>query len=116
MSASGLRREAMRGRLVMERIAGKDYTTLAAIQKMRAACRVEAKDPACGSSPHAEPQTGDSLSARSGASSTASSSAALALAKAKLSKLKKRSRDTFSEKQRRHDSETVIRPSFGSRT
>ncbi len=27
MTASGLRREAKRGRLVIERIAGKDYTT-----------------------------------------------------------------------------------------
>jgi hypothetical protein len=30
MTASGLRREAARGRLQIERIAGKDYTTLAA--------------------------------------------------------------------------------------
>ena len=29
MTAPGLRREAARGRLVIERIAGKDYTTLA---------------------------------------------------------------------------------------
>ena len=31
MTASGLRKEAARGRLVIERVAGKDYTTLAAI-------------------------------------------------------------------------------------
>lgn len=43
MTASGLRREAIRGRLVIERIAGKDYTTLAAITKMRELCRVQAK-------------------------------------------------------------------------
>ncbi|MET3991628.1 hypothetical protein ABID65_003268 [Bradyrhizobium sp. S3.9.2] len=43
MTASGLRREAIRGRLVIERIAGKDYTTLAAIAKMRNLCRVPAK-------------------------------------------------------------------------
>ena len=49
MTASGLRREAQRGRLVIERIAGKDYTTLNAIQEMRTLCRVEAKDRACGS-------------------------------------------------------------------
>ena len=30
MTASGLRRESTRGRLVIERIAGKDYTTLRA--------------------------------------------------------------------------------------
>jgi hypothetical protein len=40
MTASGLRKEAGRGRLVIERIAGKDYTTLAAIAKMRELCRV----------------------------------------------------------------------------
>jgi hypothetical protein len=41
MTASGLRREAARGRLVIERIAGKDYTTLANIERMREQCRVE---------------------------------------------------------------------------
>jgi hypothetical protein len=44
MSASGLRREAARGRSVIERIAGKDYTTLANIERMRELCRVEVKD------------------------------------------------------------------------
>jgi hypothetical protein len=37
-----------RGRLVIERIAGKDYTTLADIERMRTLCRVEAKVPASG--------------------------------------------------------------------
>ena len=44
MTASGLRREAERGRLVIERVAGKDFTTLANIEQMRALCRVQAKD------------------------------------------------------------------------
>ena len=35
MTASGLRKEAGRGRLVIERIAGKDYTTLANVEQMR---------------------------------------------------------------------------------
>ena len=35
MTASGLRREAARGRLVVEHIAGKDYTTLRNIGRMR---------------------------------------------------------------------------------
>src|SRR5262249_16936167 len=43
MTASGLRREAKRGRLAIERTAGKDYTTLANIERMRQLCRVEAK-------------------------------------------------------------------------
>jgi len=45
MTASGLRREAERGRLIIERIAGKDYTTLANIERMRELCRVAAKAP-----------------------------------------------------------------------
>jgi hypothetical protein len=48
MTASGLRREAARGRLAIERIAGKDYTTLANIERMRELCRVEAKVHTCG--------------------------------------------------------------------
>src|SRR3974390_3193877 len=47
MTASGLRREAKRGRLVIERTAGKDYTTLAAIKRMRGLCRVNPKEPDC---------------------------------------------------------------------
>jgi hypothetical protein len=43
MTASGLRREGTRGRLTIERIAGKDYTTLANIERMRELCRVQAK-------------------------------------------------------------------------
>src|SRR5260370_41877147 len=42
MTASGLRREAARGRLVIERTAGKDYTTLAAIRDMRRLCQLNA--------------------------------------------------------------------------
>src|ERR1700740_6294 len=54
MTASGLRRECARGRLVIERIAGKDYTTLANIERMRELCRVEAKVHDCGSGQRAE--------------------------------------------------------------
>jgi hypothetical protein len=38
MTASGLRREAARGRLRVERIAGKDFTTLDEIKRMRELC------------------------------------------------------------------------------
>jgi hypothetical protein len=44
MTAAGLRREAKRGRLVIERIAGKDFTTLANIDCMRELCRVPARE------------------------------------------------------------------------
>jgi hypothetical protein len=43
MTASGLRREAARGRLHIERVAGKDYITLEAIKRMRELCRVYSK-------------------------------------------------------------------------
>ena len=70
MTASGLRREGARGRFVIERIAGKDYTTLANIERMRELCRVEARVPGCGSGPLAA-KAADSLRVRSGSSSTA---------------------------------------------
>jgi hypothetical protein len=49
MTVSGLRKEAGKGRLIIERTAGKDYTTLAEIQRMREKCRVEAKERDSGS-------------------------------------------------------------------
>ncbi|PIT04497.1 excisionase [Bradyrhizobium nitroreducens] len=49
MTASGLRRENARGRLIIERIAGKDYTTLFYIERMRDLCRVKAKEPGSSS-------------------------------------------------------------------
>jgi hypothetical protein len=57
MTASGLRREAAKGRLAIERIAGKDFTTLAAIEDMRAKC-VQPQhpyQPDSGSDPSIEP-------------------------------------------------------------
>jgi|ERR1700722_5084592 hypothetical protein len=41
MTASGLRKEAAKGRLTIYRIANKDFATLAAIEDMLAACRVD---------------------------------------------------------------------------
>jgi hypothetical protein len=46
MTASGLRREIRSGRLECERTAGKQYVTLAGIERMREKCRVEPKAPA----------------------------------------------------------------------
>lgn len=48
MTVSGLRREAERNRLVIERIANRDYTTLSAITQMREQCRVQVKEHASG--------------------------------------------------------------------
>ena len=46
MTASGLRREIARGRLECEHVAGKQYVTLAGVERMRALCRVSPKVPA----------------------------------------------------------------------
>src|SRR6516225_7646582 len=70
MTASGLRREAARGRLAIERIAGKDYTTLANIERMRELCRVEAKELACGSNQRSATQAVSSAVTRPGSSAT----------------------------------------------
>jgi hypothetical protein len=88
MTASGLRREGARGRLVIERVAGKDYTTLANIERMRELCRVEAKVPGCGSSPPDVTRREELSDAPYSSSGTVQSSAALVSAKAKLNKLK----------------------------
>src|SRR5262245_61992191 len=70
MTASGLRREATRGRLAIERIAGKDYTTLRAIQHMSGLCRVEARVPDSGSSPRNTTQAAGSSATQRGLSVT----------------------------------------------
>jgi hypothetical protein len=51
ISASSLRREAKRGRLAIEIVAGKQFTTLRAIERMREACRVDPAEPGCGFRP-----------------------------------------------------------------
>src|SRR3954469_4221070 len=91
ISASGLRREASRGRLNIERIAGKDYTTLANIERMRELCRVEAKVPDCGFNQRAGTPRAGSFVARSTSSEMDQSNAALDSAREKLRKLKGRS-------------------------
>jgi hypothetical protein len=48
LTVSGLRKEIERGRLRVEKIAGKQYTTLNHIERMRELCRVAAKEPGCG--------------------------------------------------------------------
>src|SRR5215207_5065660 len=70
MTASGLRREGARGRLVIERIAGKDYTTLTNIERMRELCRVQRKECVSGFAPKIETPTARSGSAQCGSLET----------------------------------------------
>src|SRR5882672_10483099 len=67
MTVSGLRREASHGRLVIFKIAGKDFTTLADIEGMKELCRAEAKARVSGSSQPAN-ETMERSSAPSGSS------------------------------------------------
>src|SRR4029077_5557258 len=59
MSASGLRREAAPGRLRIWRIAGKDYTTRAALSEMRGRCVLSSHhDSSCAAPERAVGQSG----------------------------------------------------------
>lgn len=84
MTASGLRREAQRGRLIVMRIAGKDFTTLSAIEEMKKACRVPANQPGYGCAQPARTEP------RHGLSSTAENSSAQVAARMLVQKLKRR--------------------------
>ncbi len=77
MTASGLRREAKRGRLVIERVAGKDYTTLNHIKRMRELCHVQQTLPDCGSGRPGAMAQARSLTLPSGLSSMEVASMAL---------------------------------------
>lgn len=48
MTVSGLRRERDKGNLVVERIAGKEYTTLRNIRHMRVKCQEQQRERASG--------------------------------------------------------------------
>jgi hypothetical protein len=71
LTAAGLRREAARGHLTIERIAGKDFTTLGAIAVMRERCRVQPHRPDSGSENAATGQTSGSSSTPDGKSAQA---------------------------------------------
>jgi hypothetical protein len=107
MTSSGLRREAARGRLAIERIAGKDFTTLRAINEMRKQCRVEPKAPGSGCSRRDETNTVESSNKLCGVLETAAKNEALVSARAKLSKLSERSPITLPPNTAPRESATV---------
>lgn len=51
VSAGSLRRESEKGRLVIWRVAGKDWTTMAEIDRMFELCQKGPKVPVCGLNP-----------------------------------------------------------------
>jgi hypothetical protein len=97
MTPSGLRREAARGRLVIERTAGKDYTTLGAIEHMRELCRLKARERGCGSEEHAVTEKPGKHTTRSGSSAMENILRAQAAARMIVRELKEHSPSTSTE-------------------
>jgi hypothetical protein len=87
MTAAGLRREADRGRLVIERIAGKDFTTLRNIENMRKLCRVQAKAPDSTFGPRDVTPSATSPTAQLGSSEMVDATFSRAALQMKLQKL-----------------------------
>jgi hypothetical protein len=112
MTASGLRKERNRGRLVTELIAGKEFTTLADIQRMRELCRSEAKARDCGQRSDARTRAGRAGNP-AGSSSTEGQSAALASALRTAERLRQKpnkpSPTTSPTSSSSHESATVLR-------
>ena len=93
MTANGLRRLGKNGRLAIETVSRKQFTTLRAIEEMREKCRVGPTEPACGLGQHSKAKTA-SPAKPSGLSETARASAALAALQKTARGLKKSSRTT----------------------
>ena len=93
MKASGLRKEAKRGRLIIERIAGSDYVSLEAIERMREKCRVEPK-PSASTSVNGSAQQ----ERASGSSSTETFRSARASAKMSAQQAEKALADYLAQK------------------
>lgn len=70
MTVAGLRRERDRNRLIIEKIAGKEFTTLAHIERMRELCRDEAREPDFSSKPRDETRAETSPTEQPGLSET----------------------------------------------
>lgn len=96
MTASGLRLEASRGRLVVERVAGKLYTTLRDIRGMRKLCRVDQKVLVSGFDRTDEEAMARSFDVPPGSSSTAAGTSPQDALRMKLQPPKVPSHDTSS--------------------
>lgn len=70
VTVSSLRRERDKGHLIVEVIAGKEFTTLRAIEKMRELCRATPRDQGSGLSRKNETPTARSSVAHHGSSET----------------------------------------------
>jgi hypothetical protein len=108
MTVSGLRREASKGRLAVELIAGKQFTTLRDIQRMREQCRAPQKVLASGSNPKSETQKERSSAARPSSSETERAKSARAALEQTAKGLSKRSPNTSPENTKSRGTAVVI--------
>ena len=81
---AGLRRERDRNRLIIEKIAGKEFTTLAHIERMRELCRDEARALGSNSRPPAETRAETSRTEQPGLSETTAGTSAQAALQMRL--------------------------------
>jgi hypothetical protein len=84
MTVAGLRRERDRCRLIIERIAGKEFTTLAHIERMRELCREEVRGRDSSSKPRAETRAETSRTEQPGLSETTAGTSAQAALQMRL--------------------------------
>ena len=106
ITVAGLRKEFGRGRLDVEVIAGKQFTTLRAIEKMRGLCRVQ-KEQDSGLS-RKNGKTESSNASPPGVSETDRARSALAALKTNAGKLKKSSQNILPANTPSPPSVTVI--------
>src|SRR6267154_280343 len=86
MTVSGLRNEARAGRLVIEKIANKNFTSLRAIEEMRKSCRVKVEDRVSGG----EKSVGKAVQSLRGEHGLLSTVASITPQAALLAKIEKR--------------------------
>jgi hypothetical protein len=80
VTATTLRTEAKRGKLVIARVGGKDFTTLNHIKRMVERCHVKPNRPDCDSSPNSETRVVDSPAPQAGLSTMEAANLELAAA------------------------------------
>ena len=93
LTAAALRTEAKRGRLVISRVAGKDWTSVAEVQRMFGLCRVNPEALTYGSGQPASEMT-RAPSGQHGSSKTPDAKSALDSARLSVERLKGRSPTT----------------------
>jgi hypothetical protein len=106
ITVAGLRKEIGRGRLDVEVIAGKQFTTLRAIEKMRELCRVQ-KEQDSGSNQKNGKTASSSVSQR-GSSETKRAKSALAALQSNAKKLSANLPNTSAANTRSQPPATVI--------